>query len=144
MNLLWGVDQFLIEREEHFSQMLKTANDFLINEKKYNKGDKIKVKVLEIKKEEQKIRVGLKQTQTDPFDWFKSKKVNDTITVQVISSDSKGLIVKPEGSDLQFSIKKSQIAVSAADARPSRFAKGDKVDAMITELDKEKRKIHIS
>ena len=33
MNLLWGVDQFLIQREEHFSEMLKTANDFLINEK---------------------------------------------------------------------------------------------------------------
>ena len=43
MNLLWGVDQFLIQREEHFSEMLKTANDFLINEKKYNKGDKVVV-----------------------------------------------------------------------------------------------------
>ena len=41
---------------------------------KYKKGDKIKVKVLEIKPSEQKIRVGLKQTQTDPFDWFKDKK----------------------------------------------------------------------
>ena len=29
-------------------------------------------------------------------------------------------------------------------ARPSRFAKGDKVDAMITELNKEKRKITLS
>ena len=43
MNLLWGVDQFLIQREDHFSDMLKTANDFLINEKKYNKGDKVVV-----------------------------------------------------------------------------------------------------
>ena len=43
MNLLWGVDQFLIQREEHFSEMLKTANDFLISEKKYNKGDKVVV-----------------------------------------------------------------------------------------------------
>ena len=42
---------------------------------KYKKGDKIKVKVLEIKPTEQKIRVGLKQTQSDPFDWFKDKKV---------------------------------------------------------------------
>ena len=64
--------------------------------KKYQKGDKLKVKVLEIKSEQQKIRVGLKQTQKDPFDWFKDKKVNDTITVKVISSDNKGLIVRPE------------------------------------------------
>ena len=41
---------------------------------KYKKGDKIKVKVLEIKVSDQKIRVGLKQTQPDPFDWFKDKK----------------------------------------------------------------------
>ena len=41
---------------------------------KYKKGDKIKVKVLEIKSSEQKIRVGLRQTQKDPFDWFKDKK----------------------------------------------------------------------
>jgi small subunit ribosomal protein S1 len=40
---------------------------------KYKKGDKINVKVLEIKVSEQKIRVGLRQTQSDPFDWFKDK-----------------------------------------------------------------------
>ena len=32
------------------------------------KGDKIKVKVLEIKSSDQKIRVGLRQTQPDPFE----------------------------------------------------------------------------
>ena len=37
---------------------------------KYKKNDKLKVKVLEIKSDEQKVRVGLRQTQPDPFDWF--------------------------------------------------------------------------
>ena len=41
---------------------------------KYKKGDRIKVKVLEIKTSDQKIRVGLRQTQPDPFEWFKDKK----------------------------------------------------------------------
>ena len=45
---------------------------------KYKKGDKIKVKVLEIKVSDQKIRVGYRQTQNDPFDWFKDKKINQT------------------------------------------------------------------
>ena len=112
--------------------------------KKYKKGTKIKVKVLEINKDDLKVRVGLKQLEKDPFDWFKNKKVNDTITVQVISSDSKGLIVKPEGSDLQFTIKKSQIAVSAADARPSRFVGGERIDAAIAELNFERRKVNLS
>ncbi|MDC3043039.1 S1 RNA-binding domain-containing protein [Candidatus Pelagibacter sp.] len=112
--------------------------------KKFKKGDKLKVKVLEIKKEDQKIRVGLKQLQEDPFEWFKGKKVNDTITVQVISTDNKGIFVKPEGCDLEFLIKKSNIAVNASDARPSRFVGGERIDAAIAELNIDKRKASLS
>ena len=112
--------------------------------KKFNKNDNIKVKILEIKEAEQKVRIGLKQLEKDPFDWFKDKKINNTITVKVISSDSKGLIVKPEGCDLEFMIKKSQIAVSAADARPSRFVGGERIDAAISEINLEKRKVALS
>ena len=112
--------------------------------KKYQKGDKLKVKVLEIKSDQQKVRVGLKQAQKDPFDWFKNKKVNDTITVKVISSDNKGLIVRPESCEMNFVIKKSQIAINVADARPSRFVGGERIDAAIAELNIEKRKATLS
>ncbi len=112
--------------------------------KKHKKGDKLRVKILEIKKDEQKVRIGLKQLDKDPFDWFKGKKVNETITVQVTSSDSKGLMVKPEGCDLEFLIKKSQIAVNTADARPSRFVGGERIDAAIAELNFDKRKVSLS
>ena len=111
---------------------------------KYNKGDKIKVKVLEIKSSDQKIRVGLRQTQPDPFDWFKDKKINQTVTVKIVSTDNKGLIVRPEGCEMDFIIKKSQIAISAADARSSRFTGGEKVDCAIAELDLSKRKVSLS
>ena len=112
--------------------------------KKFKKGDQIKVKVLEIKKDEQKVRVGLKQLMKDPFDWFNDKKVNDVITVQVLSSDNKGLIVKPENCELEFLIKKSNIAVNASDSRPSRFVGGERIDAAISELNIEKRKVSLS
>ena len=113
--------------------------------KKYKKEDKLKVKVLEIKKEEQKVRVGLKQTKVDPFEYFENKKQNDIITVKIVSSDNKkGLIVKPEGSDLELLIKKSNIAINSADARPSRFMSGDRIDAAILELDFKKRRITLS
>ena len=112
--------------------------------KKYKKGEKLKVKVLEIKKEEQKVRVGLKQLSADPFDWFKDKNLNDVVTVQVVSSDNKGLIVKPEKCELEFLIKKSNIAVSSSDARPSRFVGGERIDAAISELNLEKRKASLS
>jgi len=111
---------------------------------KYKKGDKLKVKVLEIKSEDQKIRVGLRQTEKDPFDWFKDKKKNQTITVKIISTDNKGLVVRPEGCEMDFIIKKSQIAINAADARPTRFTGGEKVDCAIAEIDFEKRKVTLS
>ena len=112
--------------------------------KKFKKGEKLKVKIIEIKKEDQKVRVGLKQLEKDPFDWFKNKKVNDIITVKVISTDNKGLTVKPEACDLEFVIKKSNIAVNASDARPSRFVGGERIDAAISDLNLEKRKVSLS
>ena len=112
--------------------------------KKYNKGDKLKVKILEIKADQQKVRVGLKQTENDPFGWFNDKKINETITVKVVQSDSKGLLVQPEGSKIKLQIKKSQIAINAADARPSRFVGGERIDAAISELDTTKRKVSLS
>ena len=112
--------------------------------KNYKKGDKLKVKVLEIKKDQQKVRIGLRQTKEDPFDFFKDKKVNDTVTVKVLSSDIKGLLVRPEGCKLDFVIKKSQIAISAVDARPSRFVGSERIDAAIAELNMEKRKVTLS
>ena len=112
--------------------------------KKYNKGDKIKVKVLETKVDDQKIRVGLKQTQPDPFDWFKDKVVNNIITVKIVSTDNKGLTVRPEGCEMDFLIKKNQIAINPADARTSRFTGGERIDCAISELDFNKRKVSLS
>ena len=111
---------------------------------KYKKGNKIKIKVLEIKISEQKIRVGHKQTQEDPLHWFKDKKVNQTITVKIVSTDNKGLTVRPEGCEIDFNIKKSAIAISTQDARPSRFTGGERIDCAIAELDLDKRKVILS
>ena len=111
---------------------------------KYKKGEKIKVKVLEIKVSEQKIRVGFRQTKPDPLDFFNEKKVNQTITVKVISTDNKGLTVRPEGCEMDFLIKKSQIAINASDARPNRWTGGEKLDCAIAEINLEKRKINLS
>ena len=111
---------------------------------KYKKGEKLKVKVLEIRKDQQKVRVGLRQTKSDPYDWFKDKKINEAITVKIISSNNKGLTVRPEGCELNFVIKKSQIAINAADARPSRFVGSERIDAAIAELDLSKKKVTLS
>ncbi len=123
---------------------LSYTNDPETELKNFKIGDKIKVKILEIKDDQQKVRVGLKQTQKDPFDFFRDKKNNDTITVKIKSSDNKGLVVQPEGCEMNILIKKSQIAVSASDARPSRFVGGERIDCAIADLNVEKRKVSLS
>ena len=45
---------------------------------------------------------------------------------------------------MEFAIKKSQIAINAADARPSRFVGGERIDAAISEIDAQKRKVSLS
>ena len=72
------------------------------------------------------------------------KRTLDAITVKVVSSDNKGLMVRPEGCEMDFLIKKSQIAMSASDSRPSRFVGGERIDAAISELNFEKRKLSLS
>ena len=137
------LDDYEIDAFLHFND-LSYAGTPEETAKNYKIKDKMKVKVLEIKKDSQKVRVGLKQTQKDPFDYFSNKKINDTVTVKVLSSDNKGLIVQPEGSNMNLLIKKSQIAVSSSDARPSRFVGGERIDAAISELNMEKRKVSLS
>ena len=113
--------------------------------KNYKKGDKIKIKVLEINLPDQKLRGGVRQTKPDPFfEYFKDKKIKQTITVKITSTDSKGLIVRPEGTNLDFPIKKTNIAINAQDARSSRFINGDRIDCAIQELQLENRKVTLS
>ena len=45
---------------------------------------------------------------------------------------------------MNFKIKKSEIAINAGDARPSRFVGGERIDAAIAELNFDKRKVGLS
>ena len=67
------LDNYEIEAFLHFNDLSYTENPEEVS-KKYKLKDKLKVKILEIKKDSQKVRVGLKQTMKDPFDYFKDKK----------------------------------------------------------------------
>ena len=111
---------------------------------KYKKKSIIKAKLLEINEEKEKIRLGIKQIENDPFDYFKDKKISDIITVTVKETSNNGIKVSVGKEKMIISIKKNHLSKELADARPSRFGRGDKIDVMITELDASKRKISLS
>lgn len=110
----------------------------------YKKNQLVKFKILEINQEKEKIRLGIKQLADDPFEFFMNKKVSDVVTVIVDSSSNAGIEVYTGNKNQLITIKKNQLAKESENARPSRFAKGDKIDALITELDSEKKKVTLS
>ena len=111
---------------------------------KYKKNQLIKFKILEINQESEKIRLGIKQLTDDPFEFFVNKKISDIVTAIVDSSSKNGIYVNIGKKSPAILIKRNQLAKEIENARPSRFARGDKVDAMIVELDKDKKKVVLS
>ena len=73
-----------------------------------------------------------------------NKDLSDIVTVVVNHSSQNGIYVQVGKGNLSILIKKNHLAKEIENQRPSRFVKGDKLDAIITELDKEKRKVSLS
>jgi small subunit ribosomal protein S1 len=106
---------------------------------KYKKNQIVKFKILEINQENEKIRLGVKQLTEDPFDFFINKKLGDIVTSIVDSSSKNGIYVQVGNKNLPIFIKQNNLAKEIKNARPSRFTRGDKIDAMIIELNKGKK-----
>ncbi len=111
---------------------------------KYKKNQLIKFKILEINQENEKIRLGIKQLTSDPFDFFMNKKISDIVTAIVDNSSKNGIYVHVSNKNFEILIKRNQLAKEVENQRPSRFTRGDKIDAMITDLDKDKRTVSLS
>jgi len=106
---------------------------------KYKKNQIVKFKILEINQENEKIRLGVKQLTEDPFDFFINKKLGDIVTSIVDSSSKNGIYVQVGNKNLPIFIKQNNLAKEIKNARPSRFTRGDKIDAMIIELNKSRK-----
>ncbi len=110
----------------------------------YKKGDVIKTKVLDVSVENERISLGIKQLEPDPFaDGSLKLKRGMIITCIVEDVLDQGLDVEIIDG-LKGFIRKSELSRDREEQRPDRFAKGDKVDAQITNIDKKSRKITLS
>ena len=112
---------------------------------KYKKNQVIeKIKILEISPDQEKIRLGIKQLDTTFTDTFAQRKVGDILTVVVLSTNPNGINVGVGNKKVSILIKKNQLAKEVENMRVSRFVKGDRLDAIITELNVESRKCVLS
>ncbi len=120
----------------------KRAGDEAIAD--YKKGDMVKVKVLDIDSEKERISLGIKQLGADPFEGQTSElKKGEMVTCTVTAVSDKGLDVELESGAPGF-IRKADLAKERDGQRPERFAVGEKLDAQVLTMDRVSRKLTLS
>ncbi len=126
----------------HYKDLSWTEKDTELA--KYKKNQTVQFRILEINEKKEKIRLGIKQLKDDPFEFFMNKKPQEVITVIVDHATKNGILVHTGNKEQLYLIKKNLLAKEPENARPSRFAPGDKVDVMILELEKDKKEVLLS
>ena len=111
--------------------------------KKYNKGDTVSARVLDIDIEKERISLGIKQLSQDPTETIDLRK-NSIVTTTVVEVTTGGIEVSIADGAMKAFIRKADLARDRGDQRPERFAVGDKVDALVTAFDKAGRKVSLS
>jgi small subunit ribosomal protein S1 len=110
----------------------------------FKKGDKVRAQVLDVDIEKERISLGVKQLEGDPFAEVGDVKKGAVVTCEIIEVKESGLEVKLVGTDLTTFIKRSELARDRSEQRTERFAVGEKVDARVTQFDRRAHKVTVS
>ena len=110
----------------------------------FKKGDKVKVKILEINVEKERISLGIKQLSSDPIqDYIEKNPLKSKVTGKIVELDEKFL--KVELSDKVFGfIKKINLSRDKLEQKTERFAEGEQVDSIIISVDQKNRSLNLS
>ena len=110
----------------------------------FNKGDMVKAKVLDIDIDKERISLGIKQLTEDPFTGQSdAHRKGEVVTCTVSAVSDNGIDVKI-GENLTGFIRRTDLSRDRAEQRSDRFAVGEKVDAVVTNVDKKTRKLTLS
>lgn len=112
--------------------------------KDFSKGTSVKAKILDIDVEKERVSLGIKQLTEDVTSTELGNLSKGSIVTCTVSSISeKGLDVSV-GDNINGFIKRNDLARERSDQKTERFGVGDKIDAMVTNIDKKLRKITLS
>jgi small subunit ribosomal protein S1 len=108
------------------------------------KGEVIKIKILDIDIEKERISLGVKQLTKDPVATGVLKiKKGDVVTCKISKILENGIEVLVND-DLPGFIRRGDLSRDRSEQRPDRFAAGEVVDAIVTTVDKTLRKVNLS
>ena len=112
---------------------------------KYNRGDVVKAIVLDIDTDKERISLGIKQLTDDPFKGATSDvKRGQRVTCTVTEITNTGLEVTTTDGGAPGFIRKAELSRDRGEQRPDRFAVGDKIDARVTNIDNNNRRLTLS
>ena len=110
----------------------------------YKKGDKVKVKILEINIDKERISLGIKQLSDDPIKaYLNEHDIKSKVTGKIIDINEKYLTVDLNN-NIIGTIKKLNLSKDKAEQKTDRFAIGEMVDSIITSVDYKSRSINLS
>ena len=111
--------------------------------KDFSKGDTVNAKVLDIDVSKERISLGIKQLSEDPFTKAQSLKRGAVVTCTVAGILDRGIEVTV-GEGLRGFIRRIDLSRDRSEQKPERFAVGDKLDAQITSIEKNTRRLALS
>ncbi len=110
----------------------------------YKKGDEVEALVLAIDVERERISLGIKQMDGDPFTNFVSSNDKNSIVQGTVKSiDAKGAVIQLMG-DIEGYLRASEVARDRVEDIRTHLKEGDSVTAMIINIDRKNRSINLS
>ncbi len=112
--------------------------------REFNKGDEVEAVVLSVDAERERISLGIKQVDSDPFAQFIADNAKGTIvTGTVISADAKGVKVSL-GENIEGYLRAAEISEERVEDASKHYKEGDTIEAKFTAVDKKNRGITLS
>ena len=101
--------------------------------KDFKKGETVKVKILDINPEKERISLGIKHLNNDPVqEYIESNPVNSKVTGKIINIDEKGLKIElDKDKQIYGFIKKSNLSNDKNENKTERFALDENIDSLI-------------
>ncbi|MCK9201094.1 MAG: 30S ribosomal protein S1 [Gallionella sp.] len=110
----------------------------------YKKGDEVEAVVLAIDVERERISLGIKQMEGDPFGGFVTgNEKGAVVTGTVKSLDAKGAVIALDG-DVEAYLKASEVSADRVEDIRNHLKEGDSVTAVIINVDRKNRGINLS
>src|SRR5437870_5359039 len=112
--------------------------------KNFKKGEEVEAVVLSIDVERERISLGVKQLEGDPFtNFIASHEKNSLVSGTVKSVDAKGAVIAL-GGDVEGYLRASEFSRERVDDLRTHLKEGDTVQAMIINVDRKNRSINVS